>query len=231
MRITTGIASTTHIDRDGERFAKSALDGMAKQIRSRYVPHLVDHNPDLHIGVLLYGEVFQLSDGEHALGFVAGIFESESEKQKFPTGSTNRVWQDFKAHLDKEQIIESHRQHGKGHAVPPVRDKTIAGRVEKYLDSTSVWQDGRVLKTKKFVARVKDLRIEVYPKDHAPSHFHVISRQRGINARFSLDTLELMNVKHGRIKPNDVRKIQSFFEQNPSVIEELRREGERLVGK
>ncbi len=58
MKITIGIASTTHIDRHNERMAKSALDGMAVQIKERFIPQLIEHDLNQHIGVGLYGEVF-----------------------------------------------------------------------------------------------------------------------------------------------------------------------------
>ena len=81
MKITTGIASTTHIDRHNERMAKSAIDGMAEQIKERFIPQLIEHDPKQHIGVVLYGEVFLLKDGEFALGIVSGIFENNEEKE------------------------------------------------------------------------------------------------------------------------------------------------------
>ncbi len=86
MIIITGIASTTHIDRHNERMAKSALDGMAKQIKERFIPHLIEHDPNQHIGVILYGEVFRLKDGEYALGIVSGTFEDEHERERYKTG-------------------------------------------------------------------------------------------------------------------------------------------------
>ncbi len=72
MNITTAIASTTHIDKHGDRFAKSALDDMARQIKTKFIPHLVEHDPKQQVGAALYGEVFKLGDGEYALGVVTG---------------------------------------------------------------------------------------------------------------------------------------------------------------
>lgn len=95
MKIITGIASTTHIDKHNERMAKSALDSMAEQIKKRFLPQLVEHDPNQHIGVILYGEVFQLKDGEYALGIVSGVFENNEEKQIFKIGQPNNVWEDY----------------------------------------------------------------------------------------------------------------------------------------
>jgi len=58
MKIITGIASTAHIDRHNERMAKSALDSMATQIKEKFIPQLIEHDPNQHVGVILYGEFF-----------------------------------------------------------------------------------------------------------------------------------------------------------------------------
>ena len=51
MKYITGIASTTHIDRQNECMAKSALDDMAIQIREKFIPQLEEHNPDIRYPV------------------------------------------------------------------------------------------------------------------------------------------------------------------------------------
>jgi hypothetical protein len=70
--------------------------------------------------------------------------------------------------------------------------------------------DGRAYKIKRFIAATEDLQIEVYPKNHQPSHFHVILKQRDINARFDIHTLELVNMKEGKIKEGDIKKFKIF---------------------
>jgi hypothetical protein len=36
--------STTHIDKQGEKMAKSALDSMAIQVNTKYIPQLIEHD-------------------------------------------------------------------------------------------------------------------------------------------------------------------------------------------
>jgi len=229
MKITIGIASTTHIDRHNERMAKSALDGMAVQIKERYIPQLIEHDLNQHIGVGLYGEVFQLKDGEYALGIVSGIFENEEERERYKTGQPNNVWQDYKKYLDIDELLKLNKQN---HQTKPInffsQDSDIADLLETHLDSTQVLPDGTVYKIKRFIASTGDLRIEVYPKDHSPQHFHVISKQRKINARFDIKTLGLINTKSGSIQEKDIKKIQNFFKTNPDYLEKLRNEHVRL---
>lgn len=228
MQINIGIASTTHLDRHNERMAKSALDGMAGQINEKYIPQLVEHDWNRHIGVLLYGEVFQLKDGEYALGVVTGLFENENEKNEFKSGQPNKVWQNYKQHLDIKKLIELSDQK-KSNLVNQNRvPVNVADLLENHLDSTQVLPNGRVYKIKRFIAATGDLRIEVYPKDHEPSHFHVISKQRGINARFDIHSLELVDMKDGKIKKDDIKKIQDFFRTSPTLLNRLRNEHSRM---
>jgi hypothetical protein len=229
MKITIGIASTTHIDRHNERMAKSALDGMAEQIKERFIPQLIEHDLNQHIGVGLYGEVFQLKDGEYALGIVSGIFENEEERERYKTGQPNIVWQDYKKYLDIDELLKMNEQNYQASQInPSSKNSNIADLLETHLDSTQVLPDGTVYKIKRFIAATGDLRIEVYPKDHNPQHFHVISKQRGIDARFDIETLNLINTKQGTIRENDVRKIQNFFKTCPKCLEKLRSEHTRL---
>lgn len=230
MKIVTGIASTTHIDRHNERMAKSALDGMAEQIKEKFIPQLIEHDPNQHIGVFLYGEVFQLNDGEYALGIVSGIFENDQERERHKTGKPNDVWQDYKKYLDIDELLKMNDQNNRTNQEKhPDKQSSIADLLETHLDSTQVLPDGTVYKIKRFIAATGDLRIEVYPKDHEHQpHFHVISRQRGINARFDLTTLDLMNMKQGTMQGNDVRKIQNFFKINPDILKKLKNEHKRL---
>jgi hypothetical protein len=94
MKIVVGIASTTHIDTQGDKMAKSALISMAKQINSHFIPLTVEHKP-IYIGVILCGKVMRLNDGEWALRIVSGIFEMPKEKQDYIYGQPNTVFRQY----------------------------------------------------------------------------------------------------------------------------------------
>ena len=47
-----------------------------------------------------------------------------------------------------------------------------------------VWTDGSIYYIRQLVARVNGLKIEVYSRDHAPPHFHIIGGD--IDATFSI---------------------------------------------
>lgn len=234
MKIYIGIASTTHIDRHGDRLSKDALDDMARQINEKYIPKLIDHDWNKHVGVILYGKVFRLEDGEYALGAVSGLFEDTLEFQKFKSGDKNIVWKDYRKFLNVNELVTT--LHNKAKETNEIQDnfnkqgtaRNVADLLETHLDSTNVLPDGTVYKIKRFVTSAGDLRIEVYPKDHYPTHFHVISKQRKFNARFNLNTLEFESMKSGKISNGDIRKIQNFFRDYPKMLIRLKEEYSKL---
>lgn len=225
MRIVTSIASTTHIDRHGERMSKEALDGFAKGICSRLIPVLIEHDPNRQIGVLFYGKVVRLDDGEYALYVVQGLFESEEEKQSYTIGALNKVWKEYTKYLSDFTDAQVSKKYA---AKIAPKEANLAELLETHLDSTQIWTDGSVYKIKRFIASAGDLEIHVYPKDHLPAHFHVLSKQRDINARFNLENLDLINLKTGKIRESDVRKIKNFFELHPDELAKLRSEHKRM---
>lgn len=231
MIITTGVASTTHIDRHYEKMAKSALDGMARQINEAFIPQLIEHDPTQQIGVVLYGEVFPLSDGEYALGVVSGVFESSAERERFITGQPNNVWNEYRRYLNVADLVKMVDQNQQLHNADVLPKKlNLSDLLELHLDSTQVSIDGSVYKVKRFIASSGDLKIEVFPKDHTPEHFHVTSKQRGIDARFDMNTLDIISMKRGSIAEKDIRKIKVFFETHPDELVKLREEYDRLCG-
>ncbi len=231
MKTYIAIISTTHIDRHNERMTKEALDSMCEQIKSRFLPILVDHDPKRQIGVGLTAKVVRLEDGEFALYSVGGIFDDQNEKFIHKIGEHNNTYKEFDHYLKDiiDKPIDRKKLYKPTYFVAD-SSLNIADLLERHLDSTQIWTDGRVIKIKHFIASAGDLRIEIYPGDH-DNHFHIISKQRCINARFDIDTLELINEKYGKVKPSDVKKIQNFFKTNPNDYERLKREKERLTKK
>lgn len=231
MKILTAIASTTHVDLHGERMSKSVLDRFAQKMCEEFVPLLVNHDPNKQIGVLLYGKVVVTTDGEFALHTVSGVFDNPQEAEKYRIGSPNKVLKKYTHYLSKIEDVEKlsaiglkDQKNGDGTPEP-----SISTLLERHLDSTQVYEDGSVIKVKRYIASVGDLKIEVYPKDHKPEHFHVVSKPRGINARFDINTLEHVSTKNGQISKDDIKKIQNFFMTVPGSLDKLRNEHQRLT--
>jgi len=230
MKITLGIASTTHVDLNNDKVTKNALDGMAKQIQESIIPCLLEHDSEKQLGILLYGEVFQLCDEEYALGVVYGIFENDEEGDEFEIGQPNTVWPNYKKYFNLDELKKS--QFTKSMQKQNIESFTennsnefddIAEHLEEYFNENNIRrEDGRRFEIKAFIALHKGMKIFINSNDHTPPHFHVSSRQRNFNARFFLESLEFMSDKFGDISRNEIKAIQSFFKENPKQHQKLK---------
>ena len=61
---------------------------------------------------------------------------------------------------------------------------------------------------KERIATIKDLRVIIYSNDHNPPHFHVISKDYKINAKFLIENCELIS---GEMKSKDLKRIKAFY--------------------
>ena len=140
----------------------------------------------------------------------------------------------IKKYLDIENLMHIHEKNSMSRkkqnkvSISNKSSLNVADLLETHLNSTQVLPNGTVYKIKRFIAKTGDLKIEVYPNDHYPPHFHIISKQRGINARFDIETLKYINTKQGKITPKDTKKIQNFFKTDPKILDFLRSEHLRL---
>jgi hypothetical protein len=226
MEIQGGIASSTHVDSQGQRIAKELLDEMSLRIRTEFIPLLVNHDFSQQIGVTLNARVIDLGDGEHALLVVTGIFDNDDEAAQFPSGAENSVWHDFNSVMD--EVEGAAREEFEAVAQPAQdgqpEELSLAERLNLYLGTTEVMPDGTVYLVKRHFDSnsLGDLSIDVYA-DHDPPHFHVSSKQRSFDVRFYLDTLEIYSNKRGSIPGKDAKKIQDYFANNPDEHERLRK--------
>ena len=82
----------------------------------------------------------------------------------------------------------------------------------------SIWEeDGKLLliEIKQLVVRLEGLKIEVYPDEHPPPHFHVISPN--VSASFSINDCEKLE---GKISGSDMKKVRYWHQHaKPLLIE------------
>lgn len=68
---------------------------------------------------------------------------------------------------------------------------------------------------KERIGTIDDLKIIIYSNDHNPPHFHVISNDFKINAKFLIENCDLLS---GNIKRKDLKKIQAFYNSPKTQI-------------
>ena len=74
-----------------------------------------------------------------------------------------------------------------------------------------IWEkDGELIlcEIKARVDTINGLRIEIYPKEHAPPHFHI--RSTSVNASFSIDDCSLLQ---GEVSRDDYNKIRYWHKR------------------
>lgn len=61
---------------------------------------------------------------------------------------------------------------------------------------------------KERVETIRNIQIYIYPNDHNPPHFHVISKDKTVNAKFTLNDCTLIS---GTINNKDKKRVELFF--------------------
>lgn len=77
----------------------------------------------------------------------------------------------------------------------------------------SYFQDNLGYQTKDTIGRVRNMRIQIYSNDHNPPHFHVISNDNSVNAKFKIEDCEYIG---GSITGKQIKLINNFF-NDPKV--------------
>ena len=84
------------------------------------------------------------------------------------------------------------------------------------LHSTYVNEIGEVHEIRKLVDKINNLKIVIYPNDHNPPHFHVLTDN--IDASFNIKTGELIK---GTINPKDLKRIKYFCTNQKELLLEI----------
>jgi len=63
------------------------------------------------------------------------------------------------------------------------------------------------IQIKELVDTIRNMRIIIYSNDHGPPHFHVVSKDNSIDAKFRIkDCVQIS----GEINSKDLKRIQAF---------------------
>lgn len=73
---------------------------------------------------------------------------------------------------------------------------------------------------KQQVEKIDNLKVLIYSNDHLPAHFHVISNDRLVDAKFRIDDGTLIS---GKISTKDLKKITVFYNSSKtkSLLKEI----------
>ena len=83
----------------------------------------------------------------------------------------------------------------------------LATVLSKMLDSDlAVWEDGTLYSIRARVVSHRGLAFHVFPNDHDPPHFHVVSPN--VNAKFSIESCEYLG---GQAGGRDIGLIKWVF--------------------
>ncbi|HVW23330.1 MAG TPA: DUF4160 domain-containing protein [Candidatus Saccharimonadales bacterium] len=220
------IASTTHKDLHGMRMARQALEGFEKSIRKKYYPLQYNHDDSgAKIGVIVSAKLFVMPDGETALAALVIKHSDKEIAQRFPSGGNNSVFMNFQELIDVNALMIAHDIKMEGYVEV---EQSLEEKLESFMQSHIVMPDGQIRTNKYLVTKIKEFRVEIYPKDHRPAHFHLISKKRNIDARFSIETLNKISVKQGKISSGDERLVKLFFKTHPDELTKLKKEAKRL---
>ena len=63
------------------------------------------------------------------------------------------------------------------------------------------------LSIKERIETIGNMQIVIYSNDHNPPHFHVFSKDRSIDAKFTIKECELLS---GQITPKQIKIIKNF---------------------
>ena len=77
----------------------------------------------------------------------------------------------------------------------------------------SIWDDGSLCFIRQLVAKVNNLRIEVFPNEHPPPHFHVVFP--GGNASFALADCSLIK---GHISNGERALVKWWYDRSRALV-------------
>jgi hypothetical protein len=84
-----------------------------------------------------------------------------------------------------------------------------AGFLSFLLSTCQVTPEGQVIETRRRVAEVSDVSIHIYPREHAPPHFHV-KCSRG-EATYTIESCALLA---GGLPGREEGIVQSWYKSN-----------------
>ena len=91
--------------------------------------------------------------------------------------------------------------------------RVLERNLKMIIGYTTITPDGKVVETRQLVDRVDNIKLEIYPNEHPPPHFHVNSSS--FCASFSILDGEQLT---GSLKSKDLKKVKNFQKKNRDML-------------
>jgi hypothetical protein len=86
-------------------------------------------------------------------------------------------------------------------------EKILTPILEYYMSAPIDDLQKRLIVPKERIATIRNMHIIIYSNDHNPPHFHVKSKDKSINAKFTIDGCRFIS---GTISSKEVKRIKLF---------------------
>lgn len=72
---------------------------------------------------------------------------------------------------------------------------------------------GQLVESRKLVQIIDEAKIEIYPEEHGPPHFHVKTKNEDVS--IAIESFKILN---GSLKRNTLRKVKYFYDNNRELL-------------
>jgi len=79
--------------------------------------------------------------------------------------------------------------------------------LNQFVASGAYFYEGRVADARQLVEKIGAIKIEIYPNEHTPPHFHI--KSNGINASFAIDDCRIL--ENSGFSTKVIKNIQDWF--------------------
>jgi hypothetical protein len=94
----------------------------------------------------------------------------------------------------------------------PILEKALASEIRYFMSMSDLDLERHVINSriKQLVDAIDKYEVHIYSRDHDPPHFHVISKDGSLNARFRIDDGSLMS-QYGDLRSGALKRINAWY--------------------
>ncbi len=89
--------------------------------------------------------------------------------------------------------------------------------LSQFVMAGAYFFEGQVVEVRQLVEKMGAIKIEIYPNEHTPPHFHI--KSNGMNASFAIDDCRVL--ENSGFSTKVIKSIQDWFEHSKSRLIEV----------